>query len=341
MSLELSTDGGLIVDKPSGPTSHDVVAIARRALRERRIGHTGTLDPLATGVLVLLVGRATRLSQFLLSDEKEYIADVRLGVSTPTYDAASLGDPRCDARGARGVGRGAMDGDINEVVSRFRGTFLQVPPQHSAKKVAGVRAYESARHNTPVELQPVEVTVHELEIIAPVAATTSHATRTSPLASPASDSRAQHFEDRTSDSDTLLRLRIVCSSGFYVRSLAHDLGQALGCGAHLEALRRTRAGQFSIGEALPLEVLATDPDGARLAVRPMNAMLAQYAAVTLSAEGARRAAHGNLVRPEHLVEPGGPAIEARRVRLLDPSGALLAIAERRPDLALHPLAVLV
>lgn len=372
MSRESSTDGGLIVDKPSGATSHDVVAIARRALRERRIGHTGTLDPLATGVLVLLVGRATRLSQFLVSDEKEYIADVRLGVSTPTYDAdvrvegdfrpkggfRPEGAFRLKAEATEGAGSSvrlqpddrqqaddraadfrlkaeATEGaagsfrlqpeDLERVLSRFRGTFLQTPPPHSAKKIGGVRAYERARKNEPMALAPVEVTVRELEIVAPDAATTADFPRPSPL--------APRFP--------LLRLRIVCSSGFYVRSLAHDLGQALGCGAHLEALRRTRAGRFSIGEAIPIEVLATDPDAARRAVRPMNALLADYAAVTLSADGARRAAHGNLVRPEHLAEPAGRAIEARRVRLLDASGALLAIAERRPDLALQPLVVLV
>lgn len=335
MSRESATDGGLIVDKPSGATSHDVVAVARRALRERRIGHTGTLDPLATGVLVLLVGRATRLSQFLVSDEKEYIADVRLGVSTPTYDADVRVEGGFRPEGAFRLKAEATEGaagsfrlqpeDLERVLSRFRGTFLQTPPPHSAKKIGGVRAYERARKNEPMALAPVEVTVRELEIVAPDAATTADAPRPSPL--------APRFP--------LLRLRIVCSSGFYVRSLAHDLGQALGCGAHLEALRRTRAGRFSIGEAIPIEVLATDPDAARRAVRPMNALLADYAAVTLSADGARRAAHGNLVRPEHLAEPAGRAIEARRVRLLDASGALLAIAERRPDLALQPLVVLV
>ena len=332
MSPAPALDGGLIIDKPSGPTSHDVVAVARRALGERRIGHTGTLDPLATGVLVLLVGRATRLSQFLVGEDKEYLADVRLGVSTPTYDATSLGEAMREAggaigegRGANGEGGGATDDHIEEVLGRFRGTFLQTPPAHSAKKVGGARAYESARRNEPVDLQPVEVTVRELEIIAPVAAPTEDPTRPSPL--PVRPS--------------LLRLRVVCSSGFYVRSLAHDLGQALGCGAHLEGLRRTRAGEFRIGQAISLDTLANDPEGARAALLPMNALLAAYAPITLSEEGARRAAHGNAVMPEHVA--GRPAALAHdaRVRLVDASGRLVAIAEARADLVLHPVTVLV
>ncbi len=313
-----------------------MVAVARRALGERRIGHTGTLDPLATGVLVLLVGRATRLSQFLVGDDKEYLADVRLGVSTPTYDAASLRDSRCEGRGAKGDkteaegAERAVDGRaIDVVLSRFRGTFLQTPPPHSAKKIRGVRAYQSARKNETVDLQPVEVTVHELEIIATGLATAPEPTRTS------------HLAHRTSDPDTLLRLRIVCSSGFYVRSLAHDLGQVLGCGAHLEALRRTRAGEFRIGQAVSLDTLANDPERARAALLPMNALVAAYAPVTLLAEGARRAAHGNAVMPEHVAGRPAALPHDARVRLLDASGALVAIAEARADLALHPVTVLV
>jgi tRNA pseudouridine55 synthase len=329
MSPEPLIEGGLIVDKPSGPTSHDIVALARRALGESRIGHTGTLDPLATGVLVLLVGRATRLSQFLVTDEKEYLADVRLGVSTPTYDAASLGDPRCEGREARGEGRRARSASVEEVLSRFRGTYLQEPPPHSAKKIAGVPAYVKARRDLPVELQPVEVTVHELEIVAPGATTTPDETRSSPLAPRSSDT-------------SLLRLRIVCSAGFYVRSLAHDLGQALGCGAHLEALRRIRAGRFSLDRAVPVELLATRPESARARAIQMNELLGHLGAVTVSDEGARRAAHGNTIAPHHVLSDDGASTgRGNTVRLLDASGAVLAVAERRPDALLHPLTVLV
>ena len=151
--------GALLIDKPAGPTSHDVVAFVRRALRVDRAGHTGTLDPLATGLLVVLVGTATRLAQFLAADEKQYIADVRLGIATPTYDAASLsavGSPLSDIRYP-------TPAEIEAVLERFRGSFLQTPPPFSAKKVASVPAYEKARKNQPVELKPVAVTVRELE----------------------------------------------------------------------------------------------------------------------------------------------------------------------------------
>ena len=158
-------DGALLVDKPSGPTSHDVVAFARRALKTPRVGHTGTLDPLATGLLVLLVGHATRLAQFLVTDEKEYLADVRLGIATPTYDAQSLADDASATRGAEGRGRGRVTPEqIQAVLPDFLGTFPQLPPPFSAKKVGGVRAYKKARKNEPVELKPVEVTVRELEL---------------------------------------------------------------------------------------------------------------------------------------------------------------------------------
>ncbi len=187
--------GALLVDKPAGPTSHDVVARARRALGTSRIGHTGTLDPLATGLLVLLVGRATRLAQFLVGDVKEYLADVRLGIETRTYDAEGLdGEPPDDGTEV-GQALPALDA-IETALGAFRGTFLQTPPPYSAKKVAGRRAYEHARRDTQVELRPVEVTVHQLEIVRATGSAVS--------------------------------LRLVCTAGFYVRSLAHDLGRSAG-----------------------------------------------------------------------------------------------------------------
>jgi len=295
-------NGALIVDKPSGPTSHDVVAAARRALRIRRIGHTGTLDPLATGVLVLLLGKATRLAQFLVGDEKEYVADVRLGIATETYDAASL--PEEVRRKADSTLQ--LD-DLDRLLDDFRGTFLQTPPAFSAKKVAGARAYEHARNRAAVELQAVQVTVNTLEVL-------------------------------SNSPDGLLRLRIVCSSGFYVRSLAHDLGQRLGCGAHLEALRRTRVGRFSIADAMTLDAIEVEgPD--RLI--PLRAVLDDIPALTVSDEGARRAAHGNWLAPEHIAG-GGVAVSApSRVRVLDAAGDLLAVADRKDDALLHPVVVLV
>lgn len=313
-------NGALLVDKPAGPTSHDIVAFARRVLQTPAIGHTGTLDPLATGLIVLLVGHATRLSRFLVTDEKEYIADVRLGQSTPTYDAQGLDRPSADGGTPP---PGASDpaamtpGSIQSVLAGFRGTFSQVPPAFSAKKVDGVRSYEKARRHEPVELKPVIVTVSELELL-------GHAAPSSGLSPDAS----------------LLRLRLVCSSGFYVRSLAHDIGQALGCGAHLERLRRTRAGQFHVRDALTLDLF--EPLGAAAGSRlvGVNALLAGMPAATLSEEGNRRAGNGNTVAPTHLQGTLPDLLPSARVRLLTPSGAVLGVAEWRTDGLLHPLVVL-
>src|SRR5688572_18949175 len=185
--------GALLVDKPSGPTSHDVVAFVRRTLKTPRVGHTGTLDPLATGLLVLLVGHATRLAQFLVTDEKEYIADVRLGQATPTYDAQGV---ESEARDARREVRVTPE-QIAAVLPDFLGTFPQLPPPFSAKKVAGVRAYEKARKHETVELKPVEVTVRELELLDP--------------RPPSSDLRLPTSDLHPPD-PTLLRLRVVCSA---------------------------------------------------------------------------------------------------------------------------------
>jgi len=347
-------DGALLVDKPCGPTSHDVVAFARRALGTRRIGHTGTLDPLATGLLVLLVGHATRLAQFLAGDEKEYVADVRLGAATPTYDAQSVGESfrlKAEATGQpEGTGEAeatsAAEGseaeatseseasaaeatsepnrsneggfrlqaeDLQQALTRFVGTYQQRPPPFSAKKVGGVRAYEKARRHEPVELEPVEVTVRELDLL-------TAGSPTSAFAVPC-----------------LVRLRIVCSAGFYVRSLAHDLGAALGCGGHLEALRRTRAGRFRVDDAVTLDALEATGPGRMISV---NDLLGEMPEVRLTAEGLRRAGNGNTLAPGHLASPSGHFRSGDRARVLDASGEVLTVAEYRADGLLHPLLVL-
>lgn len=317
--------GALLVDKPAGPTSHDIVAFVRRTLKSSRVGHTGTLDPLATGLLVVLVGPATRLARFLAADEKEYIADVRLGVSTPTYDAASLPDgvryPIPDLRYP-------MDAEIEAVLDKYRGSFLQTPPPYSAKKIASVPAYEKARKNQPVDLKPVPVTVREL-----------HALDTS-----ASPHRPSVIDDG------LVRLRVVASAGFYVRSLAHDIGQALGCGAHLEALRRTKVGRFSVDRGLTLD--RVESAGATSLI-PLNELVEDMPPVGLTPEGVRRAAHGNYLSPDHLEKGDRSLFSAEKgdrsvfekgtcplFRLVDEDGRLRAIAEERPDGLLHPLVVL-
>ena len=310
--------GALLVDKPAGPTSHDVVAVVRRALKTSQVGHTGTLDPLATGLLVVLVGGATRLARFLAADEKEYVADVRLGVSTPTYDAASLAEgfagPIPDAR--------YPIADVEAVLERFRGSYQQTPPSYSAKKVAGVAAYERARQNQPLDLKPVLVTVRELHLL-----------------------ESSDIGHRTSDigAGDLLRLRVAAGAGFYVRSLAHDIGQALGCGAHLETLRRTRVGRFVVDDALTLDRL--EAEGAAALV-PLNDLLGEMPSATLTSEGQRRAMHGNPLAAHHTKNGGTHSFSQKTVgatvfvRLLDADGTLVAVAETRPDGLLHPVVVL-
>jgi tRNA pseudouridine55 synthase len=317
--------GALLVDKPSGPTSHDIVAFVRRALSVDKAGHTGTLDPLATGLLIVLVGSATRLAQFVAADDKEYVADVRLGLATPTYDRASI-DAALAEVGSRRVEVGKSAEEIEAVLARFRGTFRQTPPPYSAKKIASVPAYEKARKNQPVELRPVEVTVRRLEIVS----TSDLGLRQSPL--PIADR-----PPATSDA-TLLRLRVESSAGFYVRSLAHDIGQALGCGAHLEALRRTRIGRFRVDEALTLD--RVESEGTARIVSA-NDLLGHMTAVTVTEDDARRIAHGNPVKGQTEVRPGPDLLAAgNHLRLLDSAGQLLAVAERRPGGLLQPVVVL-
>ena len=305
-------DGVLVIDKPTGPTSHDVVAVARRALRERRIGHTGTLDPLASGVLPLVIGRATRLSNLLSSSDKEYEADVRLGAATPTYDAAD----RLASGAPPPPAPDVSSAEVEAVLERFRGNFDQVPPPYSAKKLAGVPAYKLARQDQAVDLAAVRVTVHALE--------------------------------QLSLADGVLRVRVRTSAGFYVRSLAHDIGVALGCGAHLEALRRTRAGEFGLDESVALDLLVEQPDCARERLIPMEALLPGIPAARLNEAGARRAAHGNPLGPADLDTPkkGTASVfdEERRqapFRLVGPDGRLLGIALAGEDGALRPSIVLV
>jgi tRNA pseudouridine55 synthase len=260
-------------------------------------------------VLPLVVGRATRLASLLSAGVKEYDARIRFGAATPTYDAESADASAPPSPPALTVDR------IANALEAFRGSYEQSPPPFSAKKAGGIAAYKLARRNQAVMPRPVMVTVHEVSVL--------------------------------DYADGLARIQISCSPGFYVRSLAHDLGQRLGCGAYLEALRRTRAGDFSLTDAVGLELLDGDsPDGLKRLI-PMGRLLPALPSVVLNAQGVRRASHGNalsredfagnVVRMDSGVEPGG----AQRFRLLDESGALLAIAEARPGGLLHPAIVLV
>jgi tRNA pseudouridine55 synthase len=223
-------NGILIVDKPAGITSHDVVARSRRILQTKRIGHTGTLDPFATGVMVILVGQATRLAQFLDKDRKEYEAIVRLGFETDTGD--KTGSPKSEVQSLKSL---SVE-EIETVLKDFRGEIEQTPPMYSAKKVAGKKLYELARKGIEIERKPVKVNIYELEI--------SEAAGSANLKNYSSDS-GLHTE--------YFGLKVSCSAGTYIRTLAEDIGRKLKTGAHLSALRRTSAGNFGVERAATLE----------------------------------------------------------------------------------------
>ena len=232
-------DGILIIDKPAGITSHDVVARVRRILQTKRVGHTGTLDPFATGALVILVGQATRLAQFLDKDAKEYEATVRLGFETDTGDATGkISDSKFQIPdfkdGKSGIWN--LKSEIEGVLQDFRGEILQTPPMYSAKKIAGVKLYELARQGIEIERKAVKVKIYELEVLP----------RENNL----------EFGIWNPESETFdFGLRVACSAGTYIRTLAEDIGRKLGIGAHLAALRRTRAGKFSVENSAMLEEL--------------------------------------------------------------------------------------
>jgi tRNA pseudouridine55 synthase len=313
-------DGLLVIDKPVGPTSHDVVARVRRLLGEQRVGHTGTLDPGASGVLPLVVGRATRLARFLSAAGKSYDAAIQLGVATDTGDSA--GTP---------VGR-AFKGpfpereSIDRALDAFRGTFLQQPPAYSAKKIGGKRSHRLARTASRALLASPAPPALPAVLPAPVSVTVYA------LALGGVDGGR-------------LTLRVDCSAGFYVRGLAHDLGERLGVGGHLAALNRVRSGDLTLGDAKALAALELDPQAALAAVIPLAHMLPGLTALTLTPEGARRAGHGLDLGPADFTggfvacaAPGG----AGMFRLLDAAGDLLGVAEPIEGSGLlHPAVVLV
>jgi len=311
-------DGLLLVDKPAGPTSHEVVACVRRALGERRIGHTGTLDPAATGLLPLVLGRATRLARFLSGHDKSYDAVVRFGVATDTYDGKGTwaGPVYSGPRPAREA--------VDRALDAFRGTFLQTPPAYSAKKIEGTRSYRLARRAK-----------RERESVPPDSPAAPALTA---LPTPVSVT-ARAIEIRDFDGDTV-SLRVECSAGFYVRSLAHDLGAALGIGAHLTALRRTHSGRLSVDDAIGLDVILLDPERARGRMIPLARMLSDLAAITLTSEGLAHAVHGRNLGPADT-EQGAWRADALFVRMLDSAGELVGIASpaEAPGF-LHPSVVL-
>ena len=279
-------DGVLVVFKPVGPSSHDVVVVARRSLGLSRIGHTGTLDPQASGVLPLVLGQATRLAQHLTGSDKEYEATVRFGVVTDTYDAAGAVVESSEVIPSIAA--------LEAALSRFRGTFEQTPPAYSAKMIGGDRSYVHARAGKPLRSPAVSVTTHVLELLA--------------------------YEP------PLARLRVRCSAGFYVRSLAHDLGQTVGTGAVLDALVRTEAAGFRVSEAVSFETLVKErrPE-LRALVRPMESLLSDVPAAALTDEGVSWARQGRNLGPAQLRRPLSPVPPL--VRLLGPDERLIGLAD--------------
>src|SRR6266478_3430445 len=295
-------NGALIVDKPAGLTSHDVVARVRHLLQERRVGHTGTLDPFATGVLVLLIGRATRLAQFLSGLQKEYEAVIRLGFATDTGDITGKPLINAEALSADVAGSKVKFGkaEIEAALAGLRGDIDQVPPMYSAKKQQGRKLYELARRGEEVERQPVRVTIQRFET------------------NRAKGALLKDNLDGTYDLDVL----VACSAGTYVRTLAEDFGKRLGIGAHVAELRRTRAGAFKIEDANTLEQLGDLAESGlleKLFISP-DATLAHLPALDLSADDVRRVMNGSDLQVEQTVWPNRQA-----VRLRDESGELTAV----------------
>jgi tRNA pseudouridine55 synthase len=279
--------GVLIIQKPQNWTSHDVVNKARRLLQEKKIGHTGTLDPLATGVLVLCVGKATKIVRYLEADDKEYIAELKLGATTDTLDSAgSILETREYASPTRD--------DIQHALERFRGTILQRPPAYSALKVSGVPSYRLARQGTILEHEERPVTISEITLL----------------------------EYR----DPLVRFSVTCSKGTYIRTLCADIGAFLGAGAHLTALVRTRSGRFRIEHALDLEQLARKASLglAEQTLLSLSDALGSFAAVTVDASDALRISHGNTISipPGFAVNDSQLLIQ-----VLDRDGRMLAVAK--------------
>lgn len=301
--------GVLIIDKPAGLTSHDVVADARRLLRTQQIGHFGTLDPFATGVLPLSVGKATRFAQFYLKSRKAYEGVIRFGFSTNTYDAT--GTPTAEPVAVQ-LDRAALE----KVFRGFTGRLMQIPPSFSAKRVAGKRAYELARQHKPVRLAPVEVEIYALELLAIQG-------------------------DR-------VRFAVECSGGTYVRSLAHDIGQKLGCGAHLEGLRRTAVAEFNESRALSLEDLAKVFVEGNLEERlvPLEALLPDCPELVVHGREEKSVRHGHKFELAHALRPGRGTSPARwaaatLLKILNPEHRLIAVARHVSGGVYHPDLVLV
>jgi tRNA pseudouridine55 synthase len=292
-------DGAIVVDKPEGWTSHDVVNKSRHILGTKKIGHLGTLDPNATGVLPLVVGRATRLAQFYTQSDKIYEATIRFGFSTDTYDRG--GKPTSPET------EPALDAvELESRMAQFRGDLMQVPPPVSAKKVDGVRAYKLARQHVAFELRAAPVHVYELALL--------------------------------EVTGSLARVRTHCSGGTYLRSIAHELGQAIGCGAHLQELRRTASGEFRLERARTIAQLEELAAGGRLeeALVPAAQLLPAFPAVFVDTETVTQIRQGR----NFPVSPFRTGAGGRYVKAVSREGDLVAIGEACLPNVYHPVVVL-
>lgn len=305
MNQEIS--GVLIVDKPSGMTSHDVVARVRRLLGIRQIGHFGTLDPFATGVLPLSVGRATRFAQFYLKSRKAYEGTIRFGFSTDTYDGT--GTPTSEASPVSVEAE-----ELEELFREFTGRLMQTPPPYSAKRIGGVRAYQLARQNKPVQLEPVEVEVYALELV--------------------------------SFDGIRARFAVECSGGTYVRSLAHDIGQRLGCGAHLEGLRRTTVAEFTLDRSVTLESLEEAVREEKLGgcIVPLEALLPDCPELIVRGREEKSVRHGHKFELAQIERFGRGTRREQSIsilKIMDPEHRLIAVARHVSGSIYHPDLVLV
>lgn len=306
-----------MVDKPSGKTSHDVVEAVRRMAGFRQIGHLGTLDPLATGVLVLALGRATRLARFYARRRKRYTCAMRFGYATDTYDAD--GEPLTDDSAP------ALDpAQVQGLANTFIGKIQQTPPPFSAKKIHGRPAHQLARKNKPVELAPVDVDVYEFQL--------------------------------TEIEGSTARFTVECGPGTYIRSLAHDLGKMQGAGAHLAQIARTAVGEFTLDHAVPLAELAEDAKAARFAARvmPLENLLPDLPRATVLPIVEKRVRHGaKFTLPLAQIQPGQNTAaqgataqldsgewKPSRLRVFSQQGHLIAIAEPVVPRTYQPILVL-
>ncbi len=283
----MALNGILNIDKPQGLTSHDVVDEVRKLAGTRQVGHTGTLDPMATGLLVLCIGRGTKIAQYLVGLDKEYEAEMMFGVVTSTYDATS---EKHVVEGARVPEPDAVEAAIQ----KFVGEILQIPPPYSAVKVKGKRLYEYARQGLRVKPKGRRVKINSINLL--------------------------------SYAHPYARFVASVGSGTYIRSLCHDIGQALECGAHLTALRRTRVGYFLIKDALSLAECKAHPELISSNLISLNKALSHLPAITVCAHAVNKVKNGRLLQLQDVRSPGQQIGQGFFVRLLSERGELLGLA---------------